>query len=283
LTGLIFAVRRNPELTLLVVVVGVYAIGIVAFFPVARYRVPLVPLLACAAALGVREIAEAVRSSRRTRSVLTVLAVLTGAAVLVDGGWVRARWDPAVDAFTRAWTHQQRGRPAAAIAELEHALVLDPGHHEALANLAALYGMRGEPARSADTARRALALDPDRPRAWVNLANAQLMLGQPAEAESSLTRALALQPDLPEAWTAYLRLARGPESEERVLRLARTATETWPRDPTGWVRLGHLLRESGRVEEAEAALNAALRANPGSPDARAELERLRTARGPAER
>jgi tetratricopeptide (TPR) repeat protein len=277
LVGLVFGLRRNRELAFLAVVVGVYALGIVAFFPVARYRVPLVPLLACLAALGIRHGLEAVRA-RRVLPVLAVLAVLAAGALLVDGGWVDARWNPATDAFARAWTHQQCGRPAAAIAELENVLVLDPGNQEALSNLAALYGMRGDAGRAADTARRALALDPNRPKAWVNLGTAQLMLGQTAQAESSLTRALELQPDLPEAWTAYLRLARDPEGEARALRLARLATETWPHDPTGWVRLGHLLYAAGRLDEAEAALQAALRANRGARDALAELERVRSAR-----
>jgi tetratricopeptide (TPR) repeat protein len=277
LVGLLFGLRRHRELVFLGVTVGIYALGIIAFFPVARYRVPLVPFLACLATVGVIQVWEALRARR----VVPVLAVLAGAVVLVDGGWVQARWNPATGPFTRAWTHQQRGRPAAAIAELENTLDLDPEHQEALANLAALYGMRGDAAQAASIARRALALNPDGPKAWINLANAQIMLGHPAEAESSLTRALTLQPDSPEAWTALLRLVQDPGRSERVLRLARLATETWPRDPTGWVRYGHVLLEAGRLDEAEAALQMALRANAGTREARVEFDRLNAARGRA--
>ncbi len=275
LVGLIFYSRRNQELSFLAWVVGAYALGIIAFFPVARYRVPLVPFLVCWSTLGLRHTLAMARSpgAAGRHRLLWALVVLSGAGVLVNGGWVRTRWDPATDAFTRAWTHQLRGRPAAAIAELERALALNPGYDEAMVNLAALYGMRGNAARAADLAQRALAREPDNPKAWVNLAKAQSILQQPAQAESSLVRAITLQPDLPEAWTAYLGLPRSPVRAERALDLARLATETWPRDPTAWIRLGRLLCEAGRTEEAAAALEAALRANPRADAARAELLR----------
>jgi tetratricopeptide (TPR) repeat protein len=267
LLGLIACWRGRPPLRFLAFVTLISAAGVIAFFPAARYRVPLVALFACLAVTGLLWWWGLVRRAGSRRRGIAATLLLVAAFVLVNGGWVVARENPADTHFMRAWTLIQRDRPSAAIGELERALSANPTHMEALTNLAALRGRRGETVRAATLARRAVAIDSAHARARVNLALAQLGSGQVAQGESSLVRALRLQPDLGEAWSVYLPHLTRRERLADALRPARLAARRWPRDPTGWVRCADILLQLARWTEAEADLRCALDLNRRNPHA----------------
>ena len=255
--GVAVSLRRRDELGLAALLVLVYAAGIIAFFPAARYRIPLVPFLALFAVVGYGRLAE---DFDRRRPWLAVSILGIGFAAVNLGG-VRARHEPAESAFMTAWTLTQKGQPVAAIWKLEEALRLDPRHAEAATNLSALYGIRGEPGRAAALARQALSADSTYAKAWVNLGLADLDLRRGGEAVRSMRRALDLQPDLADAWGPYLRILREEGRLESALPAAAEATSRWPRDPTGWLRRGEIHLELGRSEEAEGFFREALSRN----------------------
>jgi len=269
--------RRDRESTFLVLLLVVYAIGVVAFFPAARYRLPLVPVMAVLAALACMRVVEWARerNARRLGVAAFVMMALVG---LTSGGWVRASMDPAEKHFVRASALTNLDRPLRAIDELQKAVRVNPRHSEALTNLAALNGQRQRPGRAARLARTAIFVDSTYSKAWVNLGLAQIDLDSLDAAESSLRHGYLLQPDLDLAWQPLVRLLERADRAEEAIELAERGAERWPNDPTGWMRLGRISRRLERWETARAAFERASLLDPKSADARIALERM----GPAE-
>jgi tetratricopeptide (TPR) repeat protein len=135
IVGLV-AAPWNRVTALLAVVIGAQALSVLPFFVNARFRLPLLALLAIFAVIGVRALAEARRGTGRRGGVL--IAVLVAAALLVNVDWLglgAPRWG-AEDAFNEALINLRGygGRPAderSAVDLLEEAARLDPGFPDA--------------------------------------------------------------------------------------------------------------------------------------------------------
>lgn len=73
--------RKEPNVLLVLLYIGVYMAGTVIFFITARFRLPVVPFLIVAGAYGSKAIFDALvteRNQKRTLGLLAVLAVCTG-------------------------------------------------------------------------------------------------------------------------------------------------------------------------------------------------------------
>jgi len=294
---------RSSSLRFLVVVAGTYALGIVLFFPSARYRLPLIPLLAVFAVFALASLAQllAHHRNRTSRALLAPAVVLLVGFVLVDGGWVRARDDPADQAFLRGNALAQMGRVSEAIPELQRATHINPRHGEAFTTLAALYGGSGrreealaaaraaiavdstdaqawvnigtvlldsgDPKGAEPIVRRALAQDPDLPSGWLNLGCVQVALGDASSAEASFRRALTLDPNQTDAYRNLSQqlLKRGRVDEARSV--LHQGTERLPQQGALWLALGTLEGRAGRWDGAVRALRNAVRCLPGDADA----------------
>jgi len=147
--GLVWA-RRRPGAGLLLLALGVQAVSVLPFFVTARFRMPLLPLLALFAAAGIVELARRVREGGMAAAAAPV-AVLLVAGVVVNVDWLglgAERWS-AEDAFNEALIAQKsdRGRtPDYAEAErlLLRAVELDPTFPDAYERLGILNLMRGQ-------------------------------------------------------------------------------------------------------------------------------------------
>jgi Flp pilus assembly protein TadD len=298
--GLFLAMRA---LRFLAAVGVTYAFGIVLFFPNARYRLPLIPILVLFAVFALASLARllAERRAGAARALLVPLLVLHGSFLLVFGGWVRAHDDPADQAFLRGNALAQMGRVGEAIPELQRATRINPRHGEAFTTLAALYGRSGRRDEALAAARAAIAIDSTDAQAWVNVATLLLDAGDPKGAEPILRRALAQAPDLPTGWLnlgcvqaalgdgggaeesfrraltldpgqtdAYRNLSqqlakRGRLDEARAV--LRRGTERLPQEGALWLALGTLEGRAGRWDDAVRALQQAVRRLPGDADA----------------
>ncbi len=125
------AMGRQRAWWLLVLVVGVQALSVLPFFVNARFRMPLLPLLAVFAVGGALALAEVRRGSVRRR--LALASVLIGGLVVVNADWLDlgAPRRGAEDAFNEALIELRGygGRPVderAALALLAEAADLDP-------------------------------------------------------------------------------------------------------------------------------------------------------------
>ncbi len=187
--GLGAAARRAP---MLAAAVGALALGVVAFFVTARYRAPLVPLLALFAAAGVRW--AVVEARPRGRVVAVVVGVAVYLVANLGQGPMPRQMNPDAEHGLAHWLERE-GRRAEAL-DLYRRLARDAaGSFDAwygVAQLATVLGRRDE----ADAAlARIRDLAPAYPDTAVLLARTAVEAGCGPEASAFARRALALDPD----------------------------------------------------------------------------------------
>jgi 4-amino-4-deoxy-L-arabinose transferase-like glycosyltransferase len=162
--GLVLTAARWRELVPLYAVLAMVLATLVAFFVLARYRIPAVPVLALFASAGV---AEAV--SRVRRRAWHAVAVAAAAAALA-GGWAHreiAHDDLSIAYYNLGNRYRELADWPRAIACYERALATQPGYISAVNNLARVYEATGDhdaEARAAWQRVRALAAAQDLPR-----------------------------------------------------------------------------------------------------------------------
>jgi tetratricopeptide (TPR) repeat protein len=160
--------------------------------------------------------------------------------------------------------------------------------------------------------RASAALGPDDERAWSRLGAAQMQLSDPAAATGSFQRALQCLPSSAEDWTNLGlclgltdRLEGAAASLRQAVRLDPRSNEAWADEAKteyllghkdealslarqgivqaggsaqAWFNLGGMLYNSGRLDQAAPAFEAALRLDPAYPQAAALLQACRHAR-----
>lgn len=115
---------RRRELALLYLFVLAYMVGVVAFFVVSRYRLPVTPVLTVFAAWTLVELATAVRARhvRAAASTLALVAVFFAAVNASYPEFMRRRpAHVAISHYTLAGAYSDRGDDEGALIELWHA------------------------------------------------------------------------------------------------------------------------------------------------------------------
>jgi tetratricopeptide (TPR) repeat protein len=259
--------ERSGESPPIVSLLAIYSLGAAAtvvFLVVGlRYRMPLVPVLAIAAGVGVDALVR-MAQRRQVRGLIVCGVVALGATaighVLNDprNTNLAEEW-----AFTGSSLVTEHNLPEAEAA-YRRAISLDPGSGLAWDGLGlALYdaGRLGEARQALE---RALALDPASSRAVFHLALVDEREGRMAEAADGYQRALSLSPYDSEV-KGHLAAAR--RQHARDLGMAqrtreardemRRALEADPADGEAWLDLCLLALDLGDRNEAAAALQRA--------------------------
>ena len=158
-----------------------------------------------------------------------------------------------------------------AILLLENFLLENPGHGEALFNLAYAYSLAGRAPDAIDTYRQALEVEPKLFPARFNLGMLLLKSGKTGEAADEFLLATELEP---ENYRAHLFAAAALEESGRkdeALAHYRRAAELAPQDPEPRRALLTLLLDKDDLTGAEGVLAELLALEPAAPD----LMRLR--------
>jgi tetratricopeptide (TPR) repeat protein len=248
----------------------VYGLSVLAFYVVARYRLPLVPFLIVFAAAAVA----------RGRTFLVTRARATafpgvGALVLV-AVWCNVPVASA-DAM-RAATYQnlgaasqEDGRLDEASSAFAHALAIEPDYAPAHSGLGSVLRQQGRLGEAIVHLERAVQLQPEFEDASFNLANALADRGDWSSAVARYQDVVRHRPDAVEAHANLgIALANANRLGEAVEHL-RIAVILAPQTAKAHYNLGHALLVQGSVSEAIDELARAVRIDPADAAARDEL------------
>ena len=265
--------RDRRRLWLLYAMSGVYMLSVLAFYVVARYRVPLVPFLIMFAAPGLVHVRASLSALTRPVASSAIAGVTALAALAV---WCNIPIASA-DAM-RAATYQnlgsalqEDGRLDEAAAAFEHVLVLEPGSAPAHNGLGSVLRQRGRTDEAVSHLRQALRLRPDFEDASFNLANAMADRADWPEAIALYQEIVRHHPDAVDAQANLgIALAGANRLGEAVEHL-RAAAALAPHTAKAHYNLGHALLVHGQLTEAIDELARAVQIDPADAAARDEL------------
>ena len=217
--GLALSIHRRglDPATLFVVA---YAAAVVAFFPTARYRAPMLPVLLVLAAHAGWWLWDHLRGGRYRRA-LPAAAAAAGVGLVsnLGAGPMEMAGDAAIH-YNIGQAHSRQGRAAEAGESLTRAVELDSTYWQAWNDLGTIQARQGDAAGAAVILERVTRARPDRPEPWVNLAHSYRALGRLDEAVPAYERALSASGHLPTLYAGlmHLHLERGdPDAARQVL------------------------------------------------------------------
>lgn len=186
----------------------------------------------------------------------------------LDAWLAMCEWTERCPQNSQAWLHRgkaallQQGEPDEIRQSLEHALTLDPDHHEALCWLGQWYQNRQDPKAALGWMLKGIQVKPDYQQGWNMLGGLYHSVGRQHEAEGCFMRALAITPEQPEAWNnlanTYLD-AQLLDEAERVMRVGLSLNQ---QEPNLWNNLGNILNAGKRLYEAREAYERVLKLDP---------------------
>ena len=273
--GIVALWPRRHTLWPMYALAAAYAVSVIAFYVVARYRLPLAPLLMLFAAAGVMSL---------TRARLALPAAL---ALAIVANWPlhSAASQQAITENNLAASLQEEGRLQEAIEHYRRALTFDATYAPAMTNLGAALRAAGRVDEAVATYDAALSRAASSGTLHVNRGNALMQQGRIADAIAAFRQAVAIDSNDAHARTALARaLYDDGTNALEAGHLARATTafaeaiQLQPDYAEAYNNLGIALASQGKLTEAVAQWEAALRLNPNLADARRNLEMARRVR-----
>lgn len=192
--GLIVGWRRVPVPILLHLVL--YPLAVVAVFVSARYRAPVVPIVAVVAAVGITWLVDSLRSGRAKHLAGIAVVITSVLAVAVIPGPFCQEEDLAGEHwFLVAAAELRNDDREQAVASMRRAVESEPGYFEARYQLGSLLLEQGEVAEAAVHLERAVAERPGFAFGHRELGTAYGRLGQLDDARFHLEQALIILPN----------------------------------------------------------------------------------------
>jgi len=270
LIGIWITWGERRRLGLLYAMLGVYALSVLAFYVVGRYRLSLVPFLIVFASA-------AVVRGRRFLSARSPAEIGT-AAGLVAAVTIFCNWPVVSRDLMRAVTYhnlgtalQSDGRSDDAVRAYERALGLRPDYAPSHNNLGAVLREQGKLDEAIGHLEKALRLGPDFVEAAYNLANAFTAKGKLDEAVERYRSVLQLTPDAVDA-RSNLGIALASQGQlDEATEQFRKAVALAPQTADPHYNLGSALLTRGSVLEAIEHLSQAIQIDPAHVSARYEL------------
>ncbi|NKB70339.1 MAG: tetratricopeptide repeat protein [Candidatus Latescibacteria bacterium] len=217
LLGLLLQVRRRgPGLPILFVLC--YSLTLIAFFPTARYRLPLLPLLLLLAAVAVAWLYQQWREDAwRPLALGLAVTALFAVAANFRTGPMDMQGDAEIH-YNLGNAHAKARQVEPALQSFRRAVTLDSTYWQAWLNLGSLEGSRGNLQQAIVIFTRVARAQPHRVEVWLNLAHAHIRAQQPNGALGAYQQALKADPRRREIYieliALYIRAGSFAKAEE---------------------------------------------------------------------
>jgi tetratricopeptide (TPR) repeat protein len=258
------------RLWLLYALIGAYALSLLAFYVVARYRLPLVPFLivfAAAALVRGRRLA----MTRMPAGVIPGVAGVAAVAAVCNLPIVSADAMRAATYQNLGTALQEAGRLDGAAAAFAHALALEPDYAPAHNGLGSVRRRQGQTDEAIAHLETALRLRPDFDDARFNLANALRDRGRPAQAIARYEELLERRPDDVDAHANLgVAMAEAGRLDDAIGHFRRVVALA-PQTAQAHYNLGHSLLSRGDLAGAVLELSRAVEIDPQDLASREEL------------
>ena len=241
--------KRIPAIYILRLYTICYLISIVLFFPAARYRMPVLPVLIVFAASAIWHLSLSIRSRSWSRTML-LAGPLSGLLIIFNLTQAAPSAEDPQLWFDLGEVHLRNGEYPLAADYSRRALALDPHYNYARHNLALAYFHQDEFAKSEQEALSALAENPLRIDTRVLLGKIYLATQRPKRAETFLRQALDRDPGSAVAHYFYGRLLYAQKRFTTAVTHLQKAQIGQPRSFSLHYDLGRALQQAGRSNEA---------------------------------
>ncbi|MCH7903567.1 MAG: tetratricopeptide repeat protein [Armatimonadetes bacterium] len=151
------------------------------------------------------------------------------------------------------------------VEELEKAVELDRGFHDAALQLSHAYALVDRFADALAVLEAAQARRPTCNHVWLRMSQVLSRSGRHEEARDAVTIAIELDPDSAQAYNELGLTLLSEGRLDEVEAAFRKATELDPTDSVSHKNLGKALKDSGRLEEAETVYRKAIELDPSNP------------------
>ena len=228
LLGIFLALKKGPQITLILLFIFSYMLSVIMFFVNSRFRLPVLPFLIILAGFALIELYRMI-SIKEVKRILLSGAVLVMFIILVNsnfydlgkGSFAQSyfglgniylnEWD-----FEKALIHYELAlekNPTLPRAHLNRGVIFfklgnyteaekefleeikaNPGDEKAYNNLSVLYRLQGKHSQAIQFAQKAIQLRPNYGFAYYNLSSAYQSLNQHSKAESVLVEATLIVP-----------------------------------------------------------------------------------------
>lgn len=272
--GMVLSAPQWRRLWVLYAMAALYAVSVIAFYVVARYRYPLVPVLVIFAGAALSALAQWVRS-RQWSAAGWALAAMVPFALAANVRLVAPGTMRAVTLHNLGVALVDDGRVDQGQVYLRRAIKLHPTYAKAHNSLGVTLARQGKLDAAMDHYREAVELEPGFADAHYNLGVALRRSGDEAGASAAYRAAAEADPLHADARANFGVLLAAQGDLDAAAALYRQALAIQPRHPQAANNLGTVLARQGRFIEAAAQFQAALDAQPDYADARRNLEHAR--------
>ena len=271
LLGVVVTWQERRRLWMFYAMAGAYAMSVLAFFVVARYRYPLVPFVLLLAAAGIVCLPEFVRRSTPSRILVTATA-LAAIALVAHRPVLASDVMRAITVTNLGVALQAEDRLEDAALQYRRAIAIRSDYAPAHNNLGVVLQKGGYLDEAITAFEQALKYHPDDAGTLMNIGEALLRQGRHDEALRHYRRRVELEPgnlaNRYDLGNVLLETRRVEDAEWEFRRL----TELSPDAAQAHNRLGVALAAQNRFQEAIVSFRTALRLRPDFPEARRFLE-----------
>ncbi|MEE3233363.1 MAG: tetratricopeptide repeat protein [Candidatus Latescibacterota bacterium] len=209
-----------------------YALAIVMFFPTARYRVVIIPLLLIFFAQAFFWLKDSLQDRNYRDSFIGLFSVIALFAFFNIGGRPMNMKGNAEIHFNLGQAYADKKIPKKALFHFQNAVQIDSTYWQAWFNSASIQGMRGNLEKAKNIFLKIATFEPNRPEVWINLAHAYRGLGQNEAAINSYEQALLVNPYLPKIYFELIQLCTQLEKLEKAEKVLNKAISIYPKDRT---------------------------------------------------